>query len=62
MKIKGKDWMDWLHQVRRESQKQRKTHHRSLAKHLKLLEGKASPAGKVPSGLTRGLKTGAGEK
>jgi hypothetical protein len=62
MKIKGKDWMDWLHQVRRESQKQRKSSHHSLAKHLKTIEGKGSPTRKGSSGITRGLKTGAGGK
>ncbi len=61
MKIKGKDWMDWLHQVRRESQKQRKSSRRSLAKHLKLIEGQALPIRKAPSGVGSGIKTGAGE-
>jgi len=62
MKIKGKDWMDWLHEVRRESQKQRKSSRRSLAKHLKLTEEKVSPTRKEPSSISRGLKTSAGAK
>ena len=61
MKIKGKDWMAWLHEVRRESQKQRKSSRHSLAKHLKLVEGKA-PTRKEPSIIPRGLKTSAGGK
>jgi hypothetical protein len=42
MKIEGKDWMDWLHQVRQESQKQRKSSRRSLATHLRTVEGKTT--------------------
>jgi hypothetical protein len=53
MKIKGKDWMDWLHQVRRESQKQRKSNRRSLATHLRTLEGKTTSKGVALSELTR---------
>lgn len=56
MKIKGKDWMDWLHQVRRESQKKRKTSRHSLAKYLKQLEGKASLTGKVTPTLSRAVQ------
>lgn len=56
MKIKGKDWMDWLHQVRRESQKKRKTSRHSLAKYLKQLEGKPSLTGKVPPKLSRAVQ------
>ena len=62
MKIKGKDWMDWLHQVRRDNQKQRKSSRHTLAKHLKLIERKGSPTRKEPSGITRGLKTRVGGK
>ena len=62
MKIKGKDWMDWLHEVRRESQKQRKGSRRSLAENLKLIEGQASMTRKEPSGVTRRLRTSAGGK
>lgn len=56
MKIKGRDWMDWLHQVRRESQKKRKTSRQSLAKYLKQLEGKASLTGKVSPTLSRAVQ------
>lgn len=56
MKIKGKDWMDWLHQVRRESQKKRKTSRYSLAKYLKQIEGKANVTGKVPPKLSQAVQ------
>ena len=51
MKIKGMDWMEWLHRVRKESQQQRKSSRRSMAKHLKMLEGKATLVEGRPSGL-----------
>ena len=56
MKIKGKDWMDWLHQVRRENQKKRRTSRHSLAKYLKQLEGKRSLTGKEPPKLPRAVQ------
>jgi hypothetical protein len=62
MKIKGKHWMDWLHEVRRESQKQRRSSRHSLAKHLKVVEGKASSIRKGPSSTPRGLKASPGAK
>ena len=45
MKIKGKDRMEWLHQVHKESQQQRKSSRRTLARHLKTLEGKRTLTG-----------------
>ena len=41
MKIKGKDWMDWLHQVRADAKQQRKSKGQSLARYLRVVEGKA---------------------
>jgi len=41
MKIKGKDWMDWLHQVRSDAKQQRKSRGQSLAQYLRVVEGKA---------------------
>jgi len=40
MKIKGKDWMDWLHQVREETLEQRKRERLSLSQHLRTIEGR----------------------
>jgi len=51
MKIKGKNWMDWLHEVRQESQKERKTSRHSLATHLKTIEGKTISRRREPSNL-----------
>jgi len=41
MKIKGKDWMDWLHQIRADTKQQRKSKGQSLAQYLRVVEGKA---------------------
>ena len=41
MKIRGKDWIDWLHQVRAEAKERRKSQGQSLAEYLKVVEGKA---------------------
>ena len=41
MKIKGKDWMDWLHQIRADAKQQRKSKGQSLAQYLRVVEGKA---------------------
>lgn len=38
MKIKGMDWMDWLHRVRQETSEQRKKERRTLSQHLKIVE------------------------
>lgn len=38
MKIKGMDWMDWLHQVRAEAQEQRKGKRQTLAQYLRTIE------------------------
>ena len=40
MKIKGRDWMDWLHQTREETLEQRKRERRTLSQHLKAVEGR----------------------
>ena len=40
MKIKGKEWMNWLHQVREETLEQRKRERRTLSQHLKAVEGR----------------------
>lgn len=56
MKIRGMDWMEWLHRVRKESQRQRKSSRRTLAKHLKTLEGKTILTGKGPSDIPGAIK------
>ena len=53
MKIKGQEWMVWLHEVRRESAKQQKRGRRSLATHLKTLERKTISKGRELSDLAR---------
>jgi hypothetical protein len=40
MKIKGKVWMDWLHQVREETLEERKREGRTLSQHLRIIEGR----------------------
>lgn len=57
MKIKGINWMQWLHRVRKESQQQRKSSRRSLAEHLKRLEGKATLTERGPSDVPRAIKS-----
>lgn len=40
MKIKGKVWMDWLHQVRKETLEERKREGSTLSQHLRIIEGR----------------------
>lgn len=46
MKIKGKDWMDWLHKSRAESQDLRKSKRQPLSNYLRTLEHRTSSSGK----------------
>lgn len=43
MKIKGMDWMDWLHHVREEALERRKKDRRTLSQYLKSVEKQAVP-------------------
>ncbi|MFQ5998737.1 MAG: hypothetical protein ACE5KO_05475 [Candidatus Bathyarchaeia archaeon] len=46
MKIKGMEWMNWLHKSRRESQALRKSKRQSLVEYLRGVEEKRGVSGK----------------
>ena len=57
MKIKGMDWMDWLHQSRAEAQEQRKNRRQSLSEYLRTIEEKQRVHGKEDLRPSRKRKT-----
>ncbi len=43
MKIKGKEWMDWLHKSRADVERRRKESKQTVARYLKNIEEKSFP-------------------
>lgn len=44
MKIKGMDWMDWVHHIREEALEQHTNDRRTLSQYLKTIEKEEAPS------------------